>query len=267
MDDQQFRKSVLVWTGLLVLVVLLHPYLAVALDHTAFCGPFVGICRDVASVASVFGRPLTVFLIGFFLLRAVYYRVRWLEISVGWACLALLWFLGAAPFLIGTFIVPGANVALGNASFAVPTLLLFFVALTGFLAYAEFPFARYMDAASCVAWVIAFVTGVHATLLLAGSIFTGLTLMPYFAGMIGVSGLASLSQLKLLFGYLAQALLLGLPFKLLIWSDLVIFAAALVFVLARQGGDIEPATVSQAPSRWDNKDGQPRSSFGRRGQD
>ncbi|MCY6383583.1 hypothetical protein [Hoeflea prorocentri] len=266
MEDQQFRKSVLVWTSLLVLVLLLHPYIAAAPDHASICGSFVRTCRSAGEVIAMFGRPVAVFLIGSFLLRAVFFRVRWLEISMGWAILALLWLLGSAPFLIGTFIVPGANIALGNAPVAVPTLLLFFVALIGFLAFVEFPFARHLDAMGHVAWVTAFVVACHATLLLAGSIFTGLTLIPYMAGLIGVSGLAGLSQIKLYFVYLAQALLFGLPFKLFILIDLAVFTAALIFVLARQGGESKSVQVSGVPSRWDNPDGQARSSFGRLGE-
>ena len=266
MDTKQFRTAILIWIALLVIFLYTFPLILIAIVKLSSCQTTGGACGALAAVIGMLAKPPIIFLIGILILRAIHLRVSWLEISPGWSVVAILWFVGSAPFLIGMRNLWGANFGLGLIHLQPPGLLAFLLVFIVFLSVVDFPAISGWDRVRRTAWLVAKVAAVHATILLSTTILTGVIVIPFVAGIIGSAGLAGLSQVRLVLGQLAHLASIGLPRSTLLWVDIALFAAALSIVVVRQRSGSVRRLEQPRPQSQKGTRGRPARPFGRRGQ-
>ncbi|MEX3011534.1 hypothetical protein [Hoeflea sp. TYP-13] len=262
MDKGQFRSSMLIWFGVLFTFLFFFPLMLTALLKVSACQGVGGACGALASVIGVYGKTPVILVIGFFIIRALHRRIRWLEISAGWTVLACLWLISAIPFLLAVRNYWGANFSLGLINVSMPGLLPFLLTLVVFLCFADYPVTDGLDVRRRTAWLAATIAAIHATMLLSAKIVSGFLVIPFFVRIFGAAGLAASSKLIILFNRLAGFAGFGISPLRLLWADLAVFAAALAIIVFRQARSDRTNTVLVEPAH----DSRPRRSFGRRGE-
>ena len=259
MERHKFVFRVVIAFGSLAGFYFAYPWILSVLIELSSCRGIGGACGAFATVISVYVRPPVIIAFAAFLLWVLVKRMRWLDISRGWAVLVGLWLLGSFPFLVAFGNFWAANFSLGLVYLSLPVTLLFLLVFILFLVFADDNPARSSDPVQKRAWLIAKVSAGYVLLLSATSLYIGLSSLP-------VLSVLRHPELGGLIGKLVYFSIFGQKhlYLVLLWCSLAVFAAALLLVVIRQSrdGDTTPP-IELSPSPAPVKPKVPRS-FGRR---
>ncbi|HRD74920.1 MAG TPA: hypothetical protein PK264_03125 [Hyphomicrobiaceae bacterium] len=279
MSAGKFRFRIALSVGALIAFILTFPFmLALLVDASGCRRGGGGACGAVAVVIGMFGKPLGVLILGLVMICFMLSRARAIGLGFGWAAATLAWFLAALPLLVMVGNFWGANFGLGLVYATFPTLILFLVVWIAFLSIADVATATNDDADVGIAWMVAIGAAVHGLIVGAMTVWSGLITIPYLGASLGMGVMKMMMDLVKVSNIAA----LGMPMNVMLLIDVVVFAAALGFIVLKGSGgseaDHEAATapIKAAPSRGAArpqpsparasapKSGQPRAAFGTR---
>jgi len=223
MDKYRFLRSVAIWLGCLAFIAIAFIPLMAAIETALSCGPGLDACTGLGLIIIMMVRPLLIVVFGAILVFTIHRRLRYLQYSAGWSIAAIFWMLASVPYLaFSGFAGP-------NIGSYIPIFLL--VSWIVFLFYAAESVNNTSSDRFQPAWLVAAISAGYVTIFI-GPVFVlmGLGTFPPAGNLIATR----LGSIHYAIGMIDRLLSFGLPYTLVAWFTSVLFAAALLYILALQ---------------------------------